>query len=87
MQYHILTRCRTHGESMQSIDEMMLELRDLLSEMSGKGMTIALHPTKHMDVYLEPLINELEELWRGVAVVDISRPPSSRHFDLKAVLM
>ena len=35
----------------------------------------------------KPLIDELEELWRGVAVVDISRPPSSRHFDLKAVLM
>ena len=45
------------------------------------------HKVKHMDVYLEPLIDELEELWRGVAVVDISRPPSSRHFDLKAVLM
>ena len=45
------------------------------------------HKVKHMDVYLEPLIDELEELWRGVVVVDISRPPSSRHFDLKAVLI
>ena len=40
-----------------------------------------------MDVYLEPLIDELEELWRGVMVVDVSRPSSSRHFDLKVVLM
>ena len=45
------------------------------------------HKVKHMDVYLEPLIDELEELWRGVTVMDISRSPSSRHFDLKAVLM
>ena len=29
-QYHPLTWCRMHGESMQSIDKMMLELRDLL---------------------------------------------------------
>ena len=39
---------------------------------------------KHMDVYLEPLIDELEELWRGVAVVDISRPPLGKlgtHFE------
>ena len=40
-----------------------------------------------IDELIEPLIDELEELWRGVVVVDISRPPSSRHFDLKAVLM
>ena len=45
------------------------------------------HKIKHMDVYLEPLIDELEKLWRGLALVDISRPLFSRHFDLKAVLM
>ena len=45
------------------------------------------HKVKHMDVYLEPWIDELEELWRGIAVVNISRPPSSRHFDLNVVLM
>ena len=37
------------------------------------------HKVKHMDVYLELVIDELEELWRGVAVVGISRPPSSLH--------
>ena len=29
---------------------------------------------KHM-VYLKSLIDELEELWRGVTVVNINRPP------------
>ena len=45
------------------------------------------HKLKHMYVYLKSLIAELEELWRGVVVVDVSRPPSSRNFDLKAMLM
>jgi hypothetical protein len=27
------------------------------------------------DVYLEPVIEELEELWKGVAGLDILQPP------------
>ena len=42
---------------------------------------------KNIDVYLEPLIEELEELWRGIKAHDMNRPPLSREFFLKVVLM
>ena len=29
---------------------------------------------KNMDVYLQPLIDELKELWEGIQVYDVSRP-------------
>ena len=34
------------------------------------------YKVKNMDVYLEPLIEELQELWRGIQVTDVSRPLS-----------
>jgi hypothetical protein len=41
----------------------------------------------NFDVYLEPVIEELEELWKGVAGLDILQPPSRQTFVLKAMLM
>jgi hypothetical protein len=41
----------------------------------------------NFDVYLEPMIEELEELWKGVARLDILQPPGCRAFVLKAMLM
>ena len=36
---------------------------------------------KNMDVYLQPLLNELKELWEGIQVYDVSRPiPSENIF-------
>ena len=29
---------------------------------------------KDMDVYLQPLVDELKELWEGIHVYDVSRP-------------
>ena len=29
---------------------------------------------KNMDVYLQPLVDELKELWDGIYVYDVSRP-------------
>ena len=29
---------------------------------------------KNMDVYLQPLVDELKELWDGIKVYDVSRP-------------
>ena len=29
---------------------------------------------KNMDVYLQPLVDELNELWDGINVYDVSRP-------------
>jgi hypothetical protein len=31
----------------------------------------------NFDVYLEPVIKELEQLWKGVAGLDVLQPPRS----------
>ncbi len=41
----------------------------------------------NFDVYLEPVIEELEELWKGVARLDVLQPPGCRTFVLRAMLM
>jgi hypothetical protein len=44
----------------------------------------------NFDVYLEPVIEELEELeelWKGVVGLDILQPPGCQTFVLKAMLM
>ena len=41
---------------------------------------------KNMDVYLAPFINEMQLLWKGIRMYDISRPPSNRSFMLYGVL-
>jgi hypothetical protein len=41
---------------------------------------------KRMDVYLQPLINELKQLWEGIQVYDVSRPiPMERSFTLYGI--
>lgn len=45
------------------------------------------YKVKNMDVYLEPLMEELLELWKGVRVNDVSRPIGSRLFTVKGILM
>jgi hypothetical protein len=41
----------------------------------------------NFDVYLEPVIKELEQLWKGVAGLDVLQPPGCQTFVLKAMLM
>ncbi|MCO5569333.1 hypothetical protein L7F22_023045 [Adiantum nelumboides] len=41
----------------------------------------------NIDVYLEPLIEELEELWRGISVVDVPLPSRRREVRVKGILM
>ena len=45
------------------------------------------YKVKNMDVYLEPLIEELQDLWRGVQVMDVTRPISHRSSIIKAILL
>ena len=33
---------------------------------------------KNMDVYLQPLVDELKELWDGINVYDVSRPITAK---------
>jgi hypothetical protein len=39
-----------------------------------------------MDVYLQPLVDELKELWEGIHVYDVSRPiATERSFTLYGI--
>ena len=40
-----------------------------------------------MDVYLAPLIEELQTLWTGVPVIDMSQTPTRRAAMIKGILM
>ena len=46
------------------------------------------YQVKDMNVYIEPLIDELLDLWKGVTMYDISRPTDAqREFDFHAMLV
>ena len=41
---------------------------------------------KNMDVYLQPLVDELKELWEGIHIYDVSRPiTTERSFTLYGI--
>jgi hypothetical protein len=42
---------------------------------------------ENIDVYLEPLLEELEILWRGLRAIDVIKPKGSQAFVLKALRM
>ena len=44
------------------------------------------HKVKKMDVYLAPFNNEMQLIWKGIRVYDISLPLSNRSFILYGVL-
>ncbi len=39
------------------------------------------------DVYMQPLIEELQELWLRVAVYDVWKPSGSKSFSLKGIVV
>jgi hypothetical protein len=41
----------------------------------------------NIDVFLRPLLDELQQLWHGVPTLDFSKPPGSRRFNMKGLLM
>jgi hypothetical protein len=43
------------------------------------------HQVKNMDVYIVPFIDEMQLLWKGIRMYDISRPPSNRSLMLHGV--
>lgn len=45
------------------------------------------YKVKDMNVYIEPLIDELLELWNGVTMYDISRPISESQFQFHVMLV
>ena len=49
---------------------------------------IGKYQVKDMNVYMETLINEFLDLWKGVAMYDISRPTNAqREFQFHAMLV
>ena len=45
------------------------------------------YQVKDMNVYIEPLIDELLKLWNGIAMYDISRPIRKMKFQFHAMLV
>jgi hypothetical protein len=41
----------------------------------------------NFNVYLQPLVEELQQLWKGVPAYDVLKPLSSRSFTLRGVLL
>ena len=44
------------------------------------------YQVKYMNVYIEPLIDELLKLWAGVTMYDISRPIGKRQFQFHGII-
>ena len=42
--------------------------------------------SKKMDIYITPFIDEMQLLWKGITMYDISHPPSNRSFMFYGVL-
>lgn len=42
---------------------------------------------ENINVYLEPLVEELETLWKGVTTIDVTKVDGSQTFLLKAICM
>ena len=42
---------------------------------------------KDMNVYIEPLIDELLKLWNGMTMYDVSRPIRQKQFQFHAMLV
>ena len=44
------------------------------------------YQVKDMNVYIEPLVDDLLKLWNGVTMYDVSRPIGKRQFQFHAML-
>jgi hypothetical protein len=42
---------------------------------------------QNINVYMAPLIEVLQELWKGVITYDVSRTEGERHFTLRTMFM
>ena len=51
------------------------------SNQSGK------YRVKDMNVYIEPIIDELLKLWNGITMYDVSRPIQQRQFQFHAMVV
>ena len=42
---------------------------------------------KDMNVYIDPIINELLNLWVGITIYDVSRPIGQKEFQFHGILV
>ena len=45
------------------------------------------YQVKDMNVYIEPLINELIQLWHGITMYDITKPIKHKRFQCRGILI
>ena len=45
------------------------------------------YQVKDMNVYIEPLMDELLNLWNGITMYDVSRPIRQRQFQFHEILV
>ena len=45
------------------------------------------YQVKDMNVYIEPLINELIQLWHGITMYDITKPIKQKRFQCRGMLV
>jgi hypothetical protein len=43
--------------------------------------------SESIDVFIQPLVDELQRLWVGVQAQDFSKPPEHRWFSLRGLLL
>ena len=60
---------------------IMIYFISCTSNQSGKFQV------KDMNVYIEPLKNELLKLWNGITMYDISRPIQQRKFQFHVMVV
>ena len=45
------------------------------------------YQVKYMNVYIEPLIDELIQLWHGITMYDITKPIKHKRFQCRGMLV
>ena len=93
---HCMTKLRLHGPKPYSTWPVMLLNYNIPPWLSTKKFFIMLAllipgkqsvTSEFFDVYLEPLVEELVQLWKGVNAYDVLKDLGSRSFRLRAVLL
>jgi hypothetical protein len=85
-----------HNNTQHSTWPILMLVYNLLPFLVTKSFFIQLcilisgkdAPTPEgLDVFLRPLVEELQLLWRGIAVQDFSKPSDQRRFTLRGILL
>jgi hypothetical protein len=77
-----------HNNTQHSIWPILMLLYNLLPFLITKNFFIKHAPTpEELDVFIKPLIEELQLLWKGVSAQDFSKAPGEKRFKLRGILL